>query len=49
MLHLLAIWSWVVSALAGAGTVALLSADAKDKTPPEPGKLSFQNLLDSGS
>ncbi|MFX5595457.1 biofilm-associated Ig-like repeat protein Blp1 [Acinetobacter baumannii] len=43
------IWSWVVSALAGAGTVALLSQqDAKDKTPPEPGKLSFQNLLDSG-
>ncbi|WP_047939861.1 Ig-like domain-containing protein [Acinetobacter baumannii] len=43
------IWSWVVSALAGAGTVALLSQqDAKDKIPPEPGKLSFQNLLDSG-
>ncbi|MDV7517389.1 biofilm-associated Ig-like repeat protein Blp1 [Acinetobacter baumannii] len=43
------IWSWVVSALAGAGTVALLSQqDAKDKTPPEPGKLTFQNLLDSG-
>ncbi|WP_110981928.1 biofilm-associated Ig-like repeat protein Blp1 [Acinetobacter baumannii] len=43
------IWSWVVSALAGAGTAALLSQqDAKDKTPPEPGKLSFQNLLDSG-
>ncbi|HCJ6427298.1 TPA: Ig-like domain repeat protein [Acinetobacter baumannii] len=43
------IWSWVVSALASAGTVALLSQqDAKDKTPPEPGKLSFQNLLDSG-
>ncbi|EHU2952809.1 Ig-like domain repeat protein [Acinetobacter baumannii] len=43
------IWSWIVSALAGVGTVALLSQqDAKDKTPPEPGKLSFQNLLDSG-
>ncbi len=38
----------MVSALAGAGTVALLSQqDAKDKHL-EPGKLSFQNLLDSG-
>ncbi|MFX5789330.1 Ig-like domain-containing protein, partial [Acinetobacter baumannii] len=26
----------------------LSQQDAKDKTPPEPGKLSFQNLLDSG-
>ncbi|WP_182005031.1 biofilm-associated Ig-like repeat protein Blp1 [Acinetobacter lactucae] len=43
------IWSWVVSALAGAGTVALLSRkDSKDTTPPEPGTLNLKNLLDSG-
>jgi len=43
------IWSWVVSALAGAGTVALLSRkDSKDTTPPEPGTLNLKNFLDSG-
>ncbi|MCU4347237.1 Ig-like domain repeat protein [Acinetobacter lactucae] len=43
------IWSWVVSALAGAGTVALLSRkDSKDTMPPEPGTLNLKNLLDSG-
>ncbi|MBN6522299.1 Ig-like domain repeat protein [Acinetobacter pittii] len=43
------LWSWVVSALAGAGTVALLSRkDSKDTTPPEPGTLNLKNLLDSG-
>ncbi|WP_171429382.1 Ig-like domain-containing protein [Acinetobacter lactucae] len=43
------IWSWVVSALAGVGTVALLSRkDSKDTTPPEPGTLNLKNLLDSG-
>ncbi|NUG22824.1 Ig-like domain repeat protein [Acinetobacter lactucae] len=43
------IWSWVVSALAGVGTVALLSRkDSKDTTPPEPGILNHKNLLDSG-
>ncbi|NUG51009.1 biofilm-associated Ig-like repeat protein Blp1, partial [Acinetobacter lactucae] len=43
------IWSWVVSALAGVGTVALLSRkDSKDTTPPEPGILNHRNLLDSG-
>ncbi|MDD9318143.1 biofilm-associated Ig-like repeat protein Blp1 [Acinetobacter lactucae] len=43
------IWSWVVSALAGVGTVALLSRkDSKDTTPPEPGMLNLKNLLDSG-
>ncbi|WP_342371227.1 biofilm-associated Ig-like repeat protein Blp1 [Acinetobacter sp. D009] len=44
------LWSWVVSALAGAGTIALLSRnDSKDTTPPEPGTLNLKNLLDSGS
>ncbi|WP_336030237.1 biofilm-associated Ig-like repeat protein Blp1 [Acinetobacter pittii] len=43
------LWSWVVSALAGAGTIALLSRnDSKDTTPPEPGTLNFNNFLDSG-
>ena len=43
------LWSWVVSALAGAGTIALLSRkDSKDTTPPEPGTLSLKNFLDSG-
>ncbi len=43
------IWSWVVSALAGAGTVALLSRkDSKDTTPPELGTLNLKNFLDSG-
>ena len=43
------IWSWAVSALAGAGTVALLSRkDSKDTTPPEPGTLNLKNFLDSG-
>ncbi|WP_373358624.1 biofilm-associated Ig-like repeat protein Blp1 [Acinetobacter lactucae] len=43
------IWSWVVSALAGAGTVALLSRkDSKDTMPPESGTLNLKNLLDSG-
>ncbi|MGN8009698.1 biofilm-associated Ig-like repeat protein Blp1 [Acinetobacter sp. 22301] len=44
------LWSWVVSALAGAGTIALLSRnDSKDTTPPEPGTLNLKNLLDSGA
>ncbi|WP_035357257.1 Ig-like domain-containing protein, partial [Acinetobacter calcoaceticus] len=44
------IWTGVVSALAGAGTIALLSRkDAKDTTPPEPGNLNLKNLLDSGA
>ncbi len=44
------LWSWVVSALAGAGTIALLSRnDSKDTTPPEPGTLNLKNLLDSGT
>ncbi|EOQ64647.1 hypothetical protein F935_00296 [Acinetobacter calcoaceticus ANC 3811] len=44
------IWSGVVSALAGAGTIALLSReDPKDTTPPEPGNLILKNLLDSGA
>ncbi|NUF44425.1 Ig-like domain repeat protein, partial [Acinetobacter pittii] len=43
------LWSWVVSALAGAGTIALLSRnDSKDTTPPEPGTLNFNNFSDSG-
>ncbi|MCK0912215.1 biofilm-associated Ig-like repeat protein Blp1 [Acinetobacter pittii] len=43
------LWSWAVSALAGAGTIALLSRnDSKDTTPPEPGTLNFNNFLDSG-
>ncbi len=43
------LWSWVVSALAGAGTIALLSRnDSKDTTPPEPGTLNLNNFLDSG-
>ena len=43
------LWSWVVSALAGAGTIALLSRnDSKDTTPPEPGTLNFNNFLDYG-
>ncbi|WP_336038354.1 biofilm-associated Ig-like repeat protein Blp1 [Acinetobacter calcoaceticus] len=43
------IWSGVVSALAGAGTIALLSRkDPKDTTPPESGNLILKNLLDSG-
>ncbi|MDO7362942.1 Ig-like domain-containing protein, partial [Acinetobacter geminorum] len=43
------LWSWLVSALAGAGTIALLSRkDSKDTTPPEPGTLSLKNFLDSG-
>ncbi|WP_461196598.1 Ig-like domain-containing protein [Acinetobacter pittii] len=43
------LWSWVVSALAGAGTIALLSRnDSKDTMPPEPGTLNFNNFLDSG-
>ncbi|QVR68786.1 biofilm-associated Ig-like repeat protein Blp1 [Acinetobacter sp. BHS4] len=43
------LWSWVVSALAGAGTIALLSRnDSKDTTPPEPGTLNFDNFSDSG-
>ncbi|WP_140158840.1 biofilm-associated Ig-like repeat protein Blp1 [Acinetobacter pittii] len=43
------LWSWVVGALAGAGTIALLSRnDSKDTTPPEPGTLNFNNFLDSG-
>ncbi|MFW1700627.1 Ig-like domain-containing protein [Acinetobacter pittii] len=44
------LWSWVVSALAGVGTIALLSRnDSKDTTPPEPGTLNLKNLLDSGA
>ena len=44
------LWSGVVSALAGAGTIALLSRkDPKDTTPPEPGNLILKNLLDSGA
>ncbi len=44
------IWSGVVSALAGAGTIALLSRkDPKDTTPPESGNLILKNLLDSGA
>ncbi|MDS7955967.1 MULTISPECIES: biofilm-associated Ig-like repeat protein Blp1 [unclassified Acinetobacter] len=44
------LWSWVVSALAGAGTIALLSRnDSKDTTPPEPGTFNLKNLLDSGA
>ncbi|WP_133972115.1 Ig-like domain-containing protein [Acinetobacter calcoaceticus] len=44
------LWTGVVSALAGAGTIALLSRkDAKDTTPPEPGNLNLKNLLDSGA
>ncbi|MDF3346786.1 biofilm-associated Ig-like repeat protein Blp1 [Acinetobacter pittii] len=43
------LWSWVVSALAGVGTIALLSQkDSKDTTPPEPGTLNLNNFLDSG-
>ncbi|MCU7696490.1 biofilm-associated Ig-like repeat protein Blp1 [Acinetobacter sp. AYS6] len=43
------LWSGVVSALAGAGTIALLSRkDPKDTTPPESGTLKLKNLLDSG-
>ena len=44
------LWTGVVSALAGAGTIALLSRkDPKDTTPPEPGNLILKNLLDSGT
>ncbi|WP_111854539.1 Ig-like domain-containing protein [Acinetobacter oleivorans] len=44
------LWTGVVSALAGAGTIALLSRkDPKDTTPPEPGNLILKNLLDSGA
>ena len=44
------LWSGVVSALAGAGTIALLSRkDPKDTTPPEAGNLILKNLLDSGA
>ncbi|CAI3117793.1 hypothetical protein MWMV8_MWMV8_03099 [Acinetobacter calcoaceticus] len=43
------IWSGVVSALAGAGTIALLSRkDPKDTTPPESGNLKLKNVLDAG-
>ncbi|GAA5586461.1 hypothetical protein Acal01_01606 [Acinetobacter calcoaceticus] len=44
------LWTGVVSVLAGAGTIALLSRkDTKDTTPPEPGNLILKNLLDSGA
>ena len=44
------LWTGVISALAGAGTIALLSRkDPKDSTPPEPGNLILKNLLDSGA
>ncbi|MEQ1159877.1 Ig-like domain-containing protein [Acinetobacter calcoaceticus] len=44
------LWTGVVSALAGAGTIALLSRkDPKDTTPPESGNLILKNLLDSGA
>ncbi|SEO72852.1 Ig-like domain (group 3) [Acinetobacter sp. yr461] len=44
------LWTGVVSVLAGAGTIALLSRkDPKDTTPPEPGNLILKNLLDSGA
>ncbi|WP_151768406.1 biofilm-associated Ig-like repeat protein Blp1 [Acinetobacter oleivorans] len=44
------LWTGVVSALAGAGTIALLSRkDPKDTTPPERGNLILKNLLDSGA
>ena len=44
------LWTGVVSALAGAGTIALLSRkDPKDTTPPESGNLILKNLLDSGT
>ncbi|WP_019456540.1 Ig-like domain-containing protein, partial [Acinetobacter sp. GG2] len=44
------LWTGMVSALAGAGTIALLSRkDPKDSTPPEPGNLILKNLLDSGA
>ncbi|WP_426455038.1 Ig-like domain-containing protein [Acinetobacter sp. KB005] len=44
------LWTGVVSVLAGAGTIALLSRkDPKDTTPPEPDNLILKNLLDSGA
>ncbi|WP_151989318.1 Ig-like domain-containing protein [Acinetobacter oleivorans] len=44
------LWTGVVSALAGAGTIALLSRkDPKDTTPPDSGHLILKNLLDSGA
>ena len=44
------LWTGVISALAGAGTIALLSRkDPKDTTPPESGNLILKNFLDSGA